>query len=425
MPLVATWSALKGLTPSQRNAVIASYLGWTLDAFDFFILVFVLKHIAAEFGTDVKAVALAITLTLAARPVGALLFGLLADGYGRRPVLMADVLLYSVLEFASGFASSLTMLLILRTIFGIAMGGEWGVGASLTMETIPPKTRGLISGLLQAGYPSGYLIASVVFALLFPLIGWRGMFMVGAAPALLVLFIRRNVEESPAYLARHTRQEHASFFAVARRHLGRLAYVVLLMTAFNFFSHGTQDLYPTFLESLRFSPRTVGTIAVVYNIGAILGGLGFGLLSERIGRRRGIAIAALLALPIIPLWAYSVTPAMLALGAFLMQVAVQGAWGIVPVHLNELSPDEIRGTFPGFAYQLGNLLAAINATLQAGIAQTHGYPFALALVAGIVAVAVAVLAWFGLERRGVAFGSERPWPPTEGERRELSGGAPS
>ncbi|MES1151738.1 MAG: MFS transporter, partial [Dongia sp.] len=250
-------------------------------------------------------------------------------------------------------------------------------------------------------------------ALLFPLIGWRGMFMVGAAPALLVLFIRRNVEESPAFVARHTRQARADFFSVARQHVGRLIYVVLLMTAFNFFSHGTQDLYPTFLESLHFSPQTVGAIAVIYNIGAILGGLGFGLLSERIGRRRGIVIAALLALPIIPLWAYSVTPAMLAIGAFLMQVAVQGAWGIVPVHLNELSPDEIRGTFPGFAYQLGNLLAAINATMQAGIAQTHGYPFALALVAGIVAIAVALFAWFGMEARGIEFGRVAKLPSGE------------
>jgi MFS transporter, SHS family, lactate transporter len=404
MPLAATWIELKTLTPSQRNAVLASYLGWTLDAFDFFILVFVLKHIATEFGTDVKSVALAITLTLAARPVGALLFGLLADRYGRRPVLMADIVLYSVLELASGFAPTLLTLLILRTLFGVAMGGEWGVGASLTMESIPTKTRGLISGLLQAGYPSGYLIASVVFALLFPLIGWRGMFMVGAAPALLVLFIRRNVEESPAYVARTARKEKTDFLAVVKQHTGRLIYVVLLMTAFNFFSHGTQDLYPTFLESKNFTPQVVGTIAVVYNIGAIVGGLCFGMFSERIGRRRAMAIAALLALPIIPLWAYSETPVMLAIGAFLMQLAVQGAWGIVPVHLNELSPDEIRGTFPGVAYQLGNLLASINATMQAGLAQTHGYPFALAIVAGVVAIAVAAFAWFGMEARGVVFG---------------------
>jgi SHS family lactate transporter-like MFS transporter len=403
----SVWSELRSLTPTQRNAVIASYLGWTLDAFDFFIMVFVLKDIADTFGTDVKSVALAVTLTLAARPLGALVFGLLADRYGRRPVLMADVLLFSVLEFASGFAPSLMALLVIRFVFGIAMGGEWGIGASLTMETIPPRTRGLISGLLQAGYPSGYLIASIVYGLLFPLIGWRGLFMVGVVPALLVLFIRRNVEESPAFIARQADADKPRFLSVVQRHFGRLIYVVLLMAAFNFFSHGTQDLYPTFLKVQHgFSPGTISTIAIIYNIGAILGGLCFGLLSEHIGRRRAIVIAALLALPIIPLWAYGNSPAVLALGAFLMQVAVQGAWGIIPVHLNELSPDEIRGTFPGFAYQLGNLLASVNATLQAGIAESHGndYAFAQALVIGIVAIAVAVLAGFGREARGVVFG---------------------
>jgi SHS family lactate transporter-like MFS transporter len=275
------------------------------------------------------------------------------------------------------------------------------------METIPPKTRGFISGLLQAGYPSGYLIASIAFGLLFPLIGWRGMFMVGALPALLVLFIRRNVEESPAFVARRARMERPNFLSTVQRHFGRLIYAVLLMTAFNFFSHGTQDLYPTFLQVQHgFEPQTVSIIAIIYNIGAILGGITFGLLSEHIGRRRAIVIAALLALPIIPLWAFSTAPEALALGAFLMQIAVQGAWGIIPVHLNELSPDEIRGTFPGFAYQLGNLFASANATLQAGLAESHGnnYALALALVTGIVALMVALLASVGREARGVVFG---------------------
>jgi SHS family lactate transporter-like MFS transporter len=412
----SVWSELRNLTPTQRNSVVASYLGWTLDAFDFFIMVFVLKDIADTFGTDVKSVALAVTLTLAARPLGALVFGLLADRYGRRPVLMADVLLFSVLEFASGFAPTLTALLVIRFIFGIAMGGEWGIGASLTMETIPPRTRGLISGLLQAGYPSGYLIASIVYGLLFPLIGWRGLFMVGVVPALLVLFIRRNVEESPAFVARQAIVAKPTFLTVVRHHFGRLIYVVLLMAAFNFFSHGTQDLYPTFLKVQHgFSPGTISTIAIVYNIGAILGGLCFGFISEHIGRRRAIVIAALLALPIIPLWVYGSSAAVLALGAFLMQVAVQGAWGIIPAHLNELSPDEIRGTFPGFAYQLGNLLASVNATLQAGIAEAHGddYALALALVCGVVAIAVALLAAFGREARGIVFGSSGKVQPAD------------
>jgi len=406
----ASLRELRDLTPNQRSVVIASYLGWTLDAFDFFLLVFVLKDIAAEFGTDIKTVSVAIVLTLAARPLGALLFGLAADRYGRRPTLMVDIVCYSAIEFASGFAPSLTVLLILRTLYGVAMGGEWGVGASLTMETIPPRTRGIVSGILQAGYPSGYLIASVVYGLLFTTIGWRGMFMVGALPALLVLYIRGKVDESPAFAARTGTR---GLWHVIRANLGLFVFSIVLMTAFNFFSHGTQDLYPTFLQVQRhLSPHTVGTIAVIYNIGAILGGIGFGILSESIGRRRAIVIAALLALPIIPLWAYASSVVLLALGAFLMQVAVQGAWGIIPAHLNELSPEEVRGTFPGFTYQLGNLLASGNATLQAGLAASYGgdYAFALALVACIVAVAVALLAGFGLEARGVKFAGATPHP---------------
>ncbi|MDE3812109.1 MFS transporter [Sinorhizobium meliloti] len=400
-------SDLRSLTSPQRNAVVASFLGWTLDAFDFFILVFVMKYVAEEFGTDISRVTIALTLTLATRPLGALLFGYAADRFGRRPTLMVNILLYSALEFASGFAPTLTVLIILRALYGIAMGGEWGVGASLTMETIPPKTRGLVSGLLQAGYPAGYLLASLAFFLLFPLVGWRGMFMIGALPALVVLYVRSNMDESPVFLARRQKPDRSALWHTLRRHVGLVVYTVLLMTAFNFFSHGTQDLYPTFLEVQRkFSTTTVGTIAVVYNVGAILGGITFGLLSERIGRRRAIVLAALLAIPIIPLWVYSSGPLMLALGAFLMQFAVQGAWGIIPAHLNELSPDEIRGTFPGFTYQLGNLLASANATLQAGLAEhyTGDYAFALAVVVGVVAVAVALLAGFGVEAKGVEFG---------------------
>jgi MFS transporter, SHS family, lactate transporter len=397
---------LRVLTPKQRGTVLASYLGWTLDAFDFFILVFVMEDIAKEFGSNITDVTFAIFLTLAARPLGALLFGLAADRFGRRPVLMINILAYSLLEFASGFAPSLAALLVLRALFGVAMGGEWGVGASLTMESIPPRTRGAVSGLLQTGYPSGYLIASIVYFALYGLIGWRGMFMVGALPALLVVYIRAKVEESPAFLARTSVRNEASLVRTLRDNAGRFFYVVVLMTAFNFFSHGTQDLYPTFLRlQHHFDPHTVGLIAIVYNIGAILGGITFGTLSERIGRRRGIVIAALGALLVIPLWAYGTTPVILAAGAFLMQFAVQGAWGIVPVHLNELSPHDVRGTFPGFAYQTGNLLASANATLQASVAHANGgnYAFALALVAAIVAVVLAALTALGIEARGVKF----------------------
>lgn len=404
MGILAEW---RSFDSRQKNAFIASFLGWTLDAFDFFLMVFVLRAVAAEFGTDVKAVSIAITLTLAMRPLGALVFGALADRFGRRPVLMIDILLFAILELASAFAPTLIVLLVLRAAFGFAMGGEWGIGASLTMETIPARARGLASGVLQEGYAFGYLLAAVVYGLLFDTIGWRGMFAVGVLPALLVVYIRRNVEESPAWHRMRARP---------RRPLGEVlkgrwplfVYVVVLMTAFNFFSHGTQDLYPTFLQAQhQLSTHAVSIIAIIANVGAIAGGILFGTLSQRIGRRRAIVYAALLALPIIPLWAFAAGPVLLGLGAFLMQIAVQGAWGVIPVHLNELSPDEVRGTFPGFAYQLGNLLASANATLQAGFASTHGgnYGLALAVVAAVAAVTIALLTAVGGEAHGVEFGA--------------------
>jgi SHS family lactate transporter-like MFS transporter len=399
---------LKSLEPSQRSAIWASYLGWTLDAFDFFLMVFMLKTIAAEFGTDVKAVSEGIFLTLAARPIGAFCFGWLAEHFGRRPVLMADIIFFSVFELASGFAPTLTSLLVLRFLFGVGMGGEWGLGASLVMESIPAKLRGPVSGLLQSGYPSGYFVASLVYYLLFDTIGWRGMFMVGVAPALLVLLIRIHVKESPVFEARRGKPR-VNPVAELLRHWKIALYLVVLMTAFNFFSHGTQDLYPTFLQKQHhFDTHTTGVLVAVMNLGAIVGGITFGIWSERIGRKRAIIVASLLALPVIPLWAFSATPLLLGAGAFLVQVAVQGAWGIVPVHLNELSPPLARSLFPGFAYQLGNLIASKNAPIQAGIAESHGdnYALALALVCGIMAVVIAAWTALGPERRHADFTAE-------------------
>ena len=403
---------LKSLKPSQRSAIWASYLGWTLDAFDFFLMVFMLSAIAKEFGTDVKAVAHGVFLTLAARPLGAFVFGLLADRFGRRPILMIDILLFSALEFASGFAPSLLSLLVLRFLFGVAMGGEWGIGSSLAMESIPPKLRGPVSGLLQSGYPSGYLLASIVYFLLFDHIGWRGMFMVGVAPAFFVLLIRMHVVESPAFEA-HASKPKAGPLAEFFRPLGALVrewktalYLVVLMAAFNSLSHGTQDLYPTFLQKQHgFDTHTTGTLAIIANLGAITGGIAFGIWSERIGRRRAIMLASLLVLPAIPLWAYAGTPLLLGIGAFLIQVAVQGAWGVVPVHLNELSPGRARGMFPGFAYQLGNLAASWNVVFQTGIAESHGndYGLALALFAGGAALVLIIWTALGPERRNADF----------------------
>ncbi|TKC81656.1 MFS transporter [Trinickia terrae] len=390
-------------TREQRNVTIAAYLGWTLDAFDFFLMVFVFKDIAAEFNTKISDVTIALTLTLAMRPIGALIFGRLADKFGRRPTLMLNIACYSLIELLSGFSPNLTTLLVLRALFGIAMGGEWGVGSALTMETVPTKSRGIVSGLLQAGYPSGYLLASVVFGILYQYVGWRGMFFVGVAPALLVMYIRSSVPESPVWKTMEKRPR-PSLVDTLKQNWKLSIYAIILMTCFNFFSHGTQDLYPTFLQKQHhFDPHTVSLIAITLNIGAIVGGLFFGWFSEKIGRRRAIFIAALIALPVLPVWAFSTTPVMLAIGAFLMQISVQGAWGVIPVHLNEISPDEIRATFPGFVYQLGNLLASGNAPMQSAFAESHdnNYAMAMAIVCGTVAVVIAVLILFSRERRGI------------------------
>ncbi len=425
------------LTKTERKTFVACFLGWSLDALDFFILVFCVSAIAGEFHAKVSAVAEALFLTLAMRPVGAFLFGRLADRYGRRPILMINIISYSVVELASAFAPSLTTFLILRAIFGIAMGGEWGVGAALAFETLPASGRGFFSGLLQEGYVVGYLGAALLYGTLFPYIGWRGLFIAGALPAFLVIYIRAHVEESPAWRqgrdlnrnvaapgelpgaasgalpatapAGRSAAEPGASPAVApaggiMAHLGTFLFLAALMFAFNSLSHGTQDLYPTFLEKNRgFSPFTVGTIAVIYNIGALLGGITFGAWSERLGRRRAIVLAALLAIPVIPLWAYAQSAPLLALGGFLMQFMVQGAWGIVPAHLNELSPPSLRGTFPGLTYQLGNLLSSRNSVIQAKLVEHRyagAYPPVLAWTVLLVTLLLTLITLAGREAKG-------------------------
>jgi MFS transporter, SHS family, lactate transporter len=393
------------LTPAQRNTFIACFLGWSLDAFDFFILTFCVSAIATQFQARVSAVLEAVFITLVFRPVGAFLFGMMADRFGRRPTLMLDIILYSVFELSSAFAPSLKVFLITRALFGIAMGGEWGVGAALTFETLPAEGRGFFSGLLQEGYAVGYLMAALVYGTVFRFVGWRGMFVIGALPALLVIYIRTNVEESPAWVQGQVSKKAENRLGKdILTYLGTFVFLVVLMFAFNSFSHGSQDLYPTFLQKdHRFVPETVGLIAIVANIGALLGGIVFGTWSEKIGRRKAIVIAALLSIPLIPLWAYSRTVPMLALGGFLMQFMVQGAWGVIPAHLNELSPSAVRGTFPGFAYQLGNLLSSWNGVKQARVAeQRYGGVFApvLAWTVLLLASLVAIVTWSGGERRG-------------------------
>lgn len=400
-------AAFSQLTPPQRRTFVASFLGWSLDAFDYFILVFVIPEVAKDFAASVAAVTYALLLTLALRPVGALLFGFLADRFGRRPVLMADILFYSVVEFASGLAPSLGALLVLRALYGIAMGGEWGVGASLAMESVPSRSRGALSGLLQQGYPFGYLLAALVGVWVLPHLGWRWMFFVGVLPALVVLYIRSAVSESAVW--QRVRSAPMPIKTVIAKHWHLMTYVVVLMTTFNFFSHGTQDLYPTFLKVQRhLSQATTQLVAIVYNVGALLGGVTFGALSESLGRRRAVVIAALSSIPIIPLWVFAPSVGWLAVGAFIMQFMVQGAWGVIPAHLGELSPPAMRATFSGATYQLGNLFAAYNATLQASLASRYGgnYALAMAVVVFVVALSVAIVTALGIERRGVDFAQQ-------------------
>jgi MFS transporter, SHS family, lactate transporter len=389
-----------GLSRSEAiHTLVASFLGWTLDAFDFFVLVFVLPAISAEFHRSVADIAFTITATLALRPVGALIFGWLADRYGRRRPLMADVILFSVIEFASGLAPSYGWFLILRAIYGIGMGGEWGVGASIAMEAIPPRWRGMLSGMLQEGYAVGYLLAAAAYFLVFPHFGWRPMFFIGGAPALLTLYIRSKVPESKAW--ERVRPAAGAIGIAIRRNIGLFAYLVLLMTMMNLVSHGTQDLYPTFLEKGRaLEPKAVAIIAVIYNVGALAGGLTFGWLSDRLGRRRAMVAAVLMGVAIVPLWIYPQSTILLTVGAFLMQFMVQGAWGIIPAHLVELSPPAVRGLFSGLAYQLGVFFAANAAYVEALIAQHLGYAAALALVASTVLSLDAIVISLGHERKG-------------------------
>jgi SHS family lactate transporter-like MFS transporter len=400
-------AALRVLDRTQRHTVAATFLGWTLDAFDYFLLVMVMPAVAKSFGVDVPEVAFALLLTLAFRPLGALIFGRLADQYGRRRILMIDVTLYSVLGLACAFAPSLLALLVLRSLFGIAMGGEWGTGASLAMESIPARSRGIVSGILQSGYPCGYLLCALAYGLLFDSIGWRGMFALGILPALLVLYLRRSVPESPVFEQRTQAGVRRGVVEAMRGRWKLLAYMIVTMAVFNAFSHGSQDVYPTFLKlQMHFDTHTTSLLTIILNLGALVGGLVFGQWSETIGRRRAMSIACVLALPAIPLWSYGGSVLLLAIGAFWIQVAVQGAWGVVPGYLNELSPDDVRGTLPGFAYQLGNLLVSWTAFAMAAIAHAHGGNYAIvqSIWIAVVAVLLAFLTWFGPESRGARFG---------------------
>jgi SHS family lactate transporter-like MFS transporter len=397
--------------PGAYHAVLAGFLGWTLDAFDFFIVVFLFDTLAHQFGVSKKEIVLTTTATLAMRPVGALLFGLLADRYGRRIPLMANVIYFSIVEVLCGFAPNFTVFLVLRALFGIGMGGEWGVGASLAMEAAPVRWRGILSGILQSGYSIGYLLAALAARFLLPAWGWRPMFWIGALPALLALYIRTKVPESEAW-----KQHHAASTAQVLRIVAgqwkRFAYLVVLMTFMMFLSHGTQDLYPDFLKEVhKASAAMVANIAMIYNVGAVVGAIIFGHISQVAGRRKGMVAALGLSLLLIPLWAFGKGLAIVIGAAFLMQAGVQGAWGVIPVHLSELSADAARGLMPGLAYQLGILLASPTNLMEYALRDRVGYQWAIASFEIVTILALAVLLWLGTEAHGRSFVSS---PPAEG-----------
>ncbi|HEY2206485.1 MAG TPA: MFS transporter [Pseudonocardia sp.] len=403
------------LTSDQRNSFTAALLGWMMDAFDYFIVVFVYAAIARDFGISNSTVALLTTATLVMRPVGAIVFGLWADRVGRRVPLIVDVIFYSTVGFLCAFAPNFTVLFVLRMLYGIGMGGEWGLGAALAMEKIPASRRGFFSGVLQQGYSLGYLLAALANLLVINTLGlsWRWLFALSILPALISLLIRTRVKESEVWEETHEKMKmtRSSFRDVLLNGavLRRFVYLILLMTAFNWMSHGTQDIYPTFLKATTeggaaLSATAAAWIPVVYTIGATVGGVIFGPLSSKFGRRYTIAFCAALGLPLVPLFAYSTSVGMLCLGSFLMQMVVQGAWGVIPAHLTEMSPDTIRGFYPGVTYQLGNLLASLNLPIQEAVAEKHGYPFALASTIVPVFIAVIVLVLVGKEARGIEFG---------------------
>jgi len=387
----------------SHHAVLAGFLGWTLDAFDFFVIVFLYDTLAKQFGVSKQAIIFTTTATLALRPIGAFVFGLLADRFGRRIPLMANVVYFSLIELGCGFAPNYTVFLILRALFGIGMGGEWGVGASLAMEAAPPRWRGILSGILQSGYSIGNLLAAVAARFVLPAWGWRPMFWLGALPALLALYIRTKVPESVAW-EQHRAGSMGDVLRTVASQWKRFAYLVVLMTFMMFLSHGTQDLYPDFLKEVhRLRPALVANIAMIYTAGAVLGAIIFGHLSQVLGRRKGMMCALALSLAIIPFWAFGWSIPLLISAAVLMQMGVQGAWGVIPVHLNELAADSARGLIPGFAYQLGILFAAPTNNLEFALRGRFGYQWALASFEVVTIAALAVLLWRGAEAHGKSF----------------------
>ncbi|KAJ1958367.1 Carboxylic acid transporter [Linderina pennispora] len=423
---------LMKLTPRQAFTFSVAFLGWMVDAIDFFCVSMTTTELAASFDCEVSDVTSAITTTLMLRPIGALIFGVIADRYGRRIPLMANLFLFTVIELASGFSKNLSTFIGLRAVYGILMGGEWGLGNSLAMETLPVASRGIFSGILQEGYAVGNLIAALLYYAVVPNLGWRALYWISIIPAVITIGLAYFLKETDVWLANRATQRgkskrmYQTAIDMLKKHWLRCIYSIILMAGMNFMSHGSQDLYPTFLKKQHgYTPRqaTIGT--VVGNLGAIVGGIIFGYNSEYFGRRRTIAFCCICGACFIPLWILPQKYGPLLAGAFFMQVFVQGAWGVIPVYLSEISPAAFRSTFPGLSYQLGNLISASASQIEAKLGEKNPLPElrdgkripdygrTQGTLIGIIFAIVFILVIIGREERGKVF--------QKADREELDG----
>jgi SHS family lactate transporter-like MFS transporter len=393
----------EAVAPRWGFAVSSGILGWILDAFDFFVLVFLVDVLANNFHVGKGDIIWTITITLAMRPVGALVLGSLADRYGRRRPLVACVLYFSIITALTPFAPNYAVFVALRGLYGIGMGGYWGIGASLVMESSPKRWRGLFSGIMQAGYSGGYLLAAIALRVIEPRFGWRWMFLCGLLLAALIAVLTLLAPESASW-QKHRLASFAEVIKVLWHHKKDFVYLVLMMTVITCLSHGTQDLYPDFLKTVhKFPNAVVSNLAILYNIGAILGALVIAHYSDRLGRRFAIMLALTICALSIPLWAFGSTIVLLALGSFAMQFGVQGAFGVIPAHLNELSPSSVRSLFPGVVYQLGVLIAAPSVVVEFTLRRHFGYQWALTIFEVCVIVCLFLIFGFGPERKGHDF----------------------
>ncbi|KAI0074125.1 MFS general substrate transporter [Panus rudis PR-1116 ss-1] len=374
---------LRSLTWVQWGHFFSGWLAWTCDAIDFFSVSLSVTHLTVQFDKKTKDITTAITLTLLLRSVGAVIFGVLSDRFGRKWPLVANLLVVALLELGSGFVNTFSAFLAVRSLFGIAMGGIWGLAASTGLENLPVEARGLASGILQQGYAVGYLLAAVINLNLVPSVsaGWRALFWTGAGISLFAAFIRMLLPESEVFLrakalekARGKTTKHKTkvfmheTWVMLKRHWLLCIYAVLLMTGFNFLSHGSQDLYPTYLQQSKgFSDHNATVATIIGNCvsSSHSGGAIAGWLSQYIGRRLTIIIFVLAIGAFIPLWILPSSFGALAAGAFCIQFGVQGAWGVIPIQLAEMSPPAFRATFPGVAYQVGNMVSSASAQIEA------------------------------------------------------------